>query len=111
MVRHESDMLAMRALVDFVGGDADAAYAAASQAWAAADEDPGERANYRVRLRAHSRRRRRPDEAIAAGGEVIRIGGSYLDRLRAYLAPCVRTCTARRARRHANGARRGPGVR
>lgn len=85
-VSQEPDMLAMRALVDFVGGDTQAAYAGASRAWNAADDDPGERANYGCIYALTAAAAERPDEAIAAGGEVIRLGGSYLDRLRAYLA-------------------------
>jgi tetratricopeptide (TPR) repeat protein len=84
-IQHESDLLALSALVSLVAGDTASAYEAIQTAWSTNPEDPGERANYACILSLVAAAAGRPDEAITAGDEVGRVGGSYLDQVRAHL--------------------------
>jgi hypothetical protein len=79
------DLQVARALALFLAGDGEAAYAAASRAWADDPTDTGERANYGCILALAAAAAGRASEAIAAGDEVGAVGGSYLDQFRAHL--------------------------
>jgi tetratricopeptide (TPR) repeat protein len=81
----EPDLMIARALAQFVAGEAEAAYTSARNAWDSGPTDPGERANYGCILSLAAAAAGHAQEAVDAGEEVVRVGGSYLDRLRAHL--------------------------
>jgi class 3 adenylate cyclase/tetratricopeptide (TPR) repeat protein len=81
----DSDLLVIQALALFVAGRADEAYDSASRAWSTNPADAGARANYACVLSLTAAAAGKAQDAISAGDEVGRIGGSYLDQIRAHL--------------------------
>lgn len=85
MTPDETYILVGRAVAQFVAGNADDAYGCAMRAWADDPKDVGDRAYYGCILALAAAAVGRADEAVAAGEEVGRVGGTYLDRTRAHL--------------------------
>jgi class 3 adenylate cyclase/tetratricopeptide (TPR) repeat protein len=81
----DPDLLVMRALAHFVAGRGEESYDFASQAWSTNPTDSGARANYACVVSLSAAAGGRPQEAVAAGDEVGRVGGTYLDQIRAHL--------------------------
>jgi class 3 adenylate cyclase/tetratricopeptide (TPR) repeat protein len=82
---NETDLYMARAFAEFVAGNGKNAYEAARLGWDEDPQDPGDRANYACILSLAAAAAGHPTEAIDAGDEVIEIGGSYLDKIRAHL--------------------------
>ncbi len=87
----DAALLATTALAQFVAGDIEKAYATASRAWALDPEESGDRAHAGCVRALTAAAVSLADEAIAASEEVLRVGGSYLDRIRAHLARAFAT--------------------
>ncbi len=81
----DEDLLVVQALSHFVAGRGEEAYDRVSRAWATNPTDAGARANYACVLSLCAAASGRPHDAVAAGDEVGRVGGSYLDQIRAHL--------------------------
>src|SRR5581483_4050766 len=72
-------------LVYLLAGRSTDAYDRAARAWASDPADPGERANMGCMLALAAAAAGHPQEAITAGDESLRAGGTYLDQLRAHI--------------------------
>jgi class 3 adenylate cyclase/tetratricopeptide (TPR) repeat protein len=81
----DENVLITRGVVLFVAGRGAEAYEAASAAWATDPTEPGERANFAAVLSLAAAAAGRGLEAVQAGDEVGRVGGTYLDQIRAHL--------------------------
>jgi tetratricopeptide (TPR) repeat protein len=84
-LQNEPDLMVARALALLVSGDGASAYDYARRAWESGPKDPGERANYACVLSLAAAAAGEPAQAIEAGDEVGRAGGTYLDQIRAHL--------------------------
>jgi tetratricopeptide (TPR) repeat protein len=105
----DPDVLTARAFALLVAGRADEAYECVSRAWATNPTDAGSRANYASMLSLSAAASGRAAEAIAAGEEVGRVGGTYLDQIRAHLGRAfgfAQLGDDRRARSALDSARR-----
>ncbi len=81
----DPELLSARALSLLIAGRNDEAYDCASRAWAFDPTEVGTRANTASSYALSAAAVGRSDEAVQVGEEVGRIGGSYLDQLRAHL--------------------------
>jgi tetratricopeptide (TPR) repeat protein len=73
------------ALLYLLAGRPEDAYRRAARAWASNPTDPGERANMGCVLSLAAAAAGHADDAISAGDESLRAGGTYLDQMRAHL--------------------------
>jgi hypothetical protein len=81
----DSDLLSTRTLALLVAGRPDEAFECASRAWALDPHEIGSRANAACSYSLAAAAVGRAEDAVRVGEEVGRIGGSYLDQLRAHL--------------------------
>ena len=81
----DEDVFISRGFAHFAAGRPDEAYEYASRAWASDPRDAGPRANYASALSLTAAATGRAEEAVTLGGEVGRLGGTYLDQVRAHL--------------------------
>lgn len=88
--------LASRALALFVGGHFEEAYEAASKSWSI-PEDPGPRANAGCILALCASAAGHPEESLEVGDEVGRLGGTYVDQVRAHIGRALAYARMNRA--------------
>lgn len=81
----DPDVAMSRSLALLVAGRAIEAHECASRAWGTDPKDSGPRANYACVLSLVAATAGHPEQAVAMGDEVGRLGGSYLDQIRAHL--------------------------
>ncbi len=83
--RDDPYVMNARALPLFVAGRSGDAYEQALGAWSTDPTEAGSRANFASMLALAAAAAGRSQEAVTAGDEVGRVGGSYLDQIRAHL--------------------------
>lgn len=81
----DPDLLSTRALALLIAGRPEDAFGCAQRAWAFDPDEIGTRANAACTYSLIAAAVGRADEAIRIGEEVGRIGGSYVDQIRAHL--------------------------
>lgn len=81
----EETVLTCRTLALLVSGRESDAYESGQRAWAHNPTDPGERANIASMVSLAAAAVGESEQAVALGDEVGRIGGTYLDQVRAHL--------------------------
>jgi hypothetical protein len=81
----DPDVLATRGMALYIAGRGSEAYDCVAKSWATDPSDAGARANYACISSLAAAATGRSAEAVSFGDEVGRIGGSYLDQIRAHL--------------------------